>query len=276
MTEITRFLRYPGSKRKMLGFLMECLPKAEEIKGRYSEPFMGSCAVFFSLDPQNALLADINPDLVDLLSGIQTDPSGVWRVYRDFGDTKEDYHYIRDDYLPTSLTEKAARILFLNRTCFKGMWRTNLSGGFNVGYGGQGRRWAITEENLIAVSRTLKKAELRCSDFEIVISQSQSGDFLFLDPPYRPGEKELANGHYVGKFFKYEDQVRLSKSLHSATRRSVKWAMTISSHQDITKLYKNCYTVPIKKGTGRSPGIMADGPGEVLITNYPVTGGIRL
>ncbi len=84
------------------------------------------------------------------------------------------------------LITRAARTLYLNRTCFRGWWRYNAQGQFNVGYGGQGRRWAITEDDLIAVSRKLENATLQDGDFENVINSSQSGDFVFVDPPYQP------------------------------------------------------------------------------------------
>ena len=260
----------------MLDFLLQYLPHSEEISERYSEPFVGSCAVFFSVLPKKALLADINPDLINLLMGIKHDPYGVWLIYKDFGASKSDYHFVRDEYNPSTLTEKAARILYLNRTCFKGMWRTNLQGCFNVGYGGQERRWVINDENLHEVSESLKNADLVCSDFEKIIDQSKAGDFLFLDPPYKPGEKELINGHYAKKLFKYQDHVRLSQSLKRATKRKVKWLLTVSSNVEITKLYKNCFSTAIVKGTGRFPGVMMINPGEALIANHPISGGYRI
>ncbi len=155
----------------MLDFLGLYLPTSENIKGRYVEPFVGSCVVYFSVNPKSAILSDINPDLIDLLNGIKLSPCGVWQMYCNFGNDKSSYKVVRDEIIPKTIIEKAARVLFLNRTCFKGMWRTNLQGGFNVGYGGQERRWAITENNLIEVAEALSKAEISCEDFETTLQK---------------------------------------------------------------------------------------------------------
>ena len=267
-------MRYPGSKRRMLTFLAQHLPTSDELKGCYAEPFAGSAAVFFFINPRNAILADVNPDLIDLLRGIQSAPSKVWQIYCEFGDTKKDYQHARDEYKPISLEEKAARVLYLNRTCFKGMWRTNRNGDFNVGYGGQARRWVINEENLIDVSTALQRAQILCTDFEAVIYEMSTGDFLFLDPPYRPGEKDLFNDHYMGKTFTFADHQRLASVLNWAKRNGIDWAMTTSAHKEIVCLFQgNCF-LELPQGTGKSPGIISRNSGEVLITSYPRAGGI--
>src|SRR5688572_10920750 len=92
---ITKFLRYPGSKRRILTFLMQHLPNKDGITGKYLEPFVGSGAVFFSISPKMATLSDVNPDLIDLLLGIQKTPKDVWKIYQSFGNSKKDYEKIR-------------------------------------------------------------------------------------------------------------------------------------------------------------------------------------
>lgn len=228
--------------------------------------------MYFSLLPREAILADINQDLVDLLKGIQKNPKGVWKEYCKFGETKEDYNRARSSR-PNSLQSKAARVLFLNRTCFKGMWRTNKNGEFNVGYGGQERRWVISEKNLIDVSKALRKAVIVCSDFERIIEQAKTGDFIFLDPPYRPGACEEKNEHYIGKHFRLEDQKRLGKLLQIASTKNIQWAMTNTSHPDILRIYQGCYQLALPKGTGGMPGKLVEDSGESLLTNYPISGG---
>jgi len=271
-----KFLRYPGSKRRMVAFLMEHLPERCDIQGRYVEPFVGSGSVYFSINPTKAILSDVNVDLIDLFRGVRLYPEEVWEMYCGFGDTKRDYHQIRASNMKLTLAEKAARVLYLNRTCFKGMWRTNGKGEFNVGYGGQERRWVICEENLHQVSLALRKARLLCSDFDEVIHSLEPADFIFADPPYRPGEKEQINEHYYGKTFQFEDQRRLAKALSWASKHKIKWAMTNSSHPEILALYKGDYKLEFAKGTGRRPGLPAINPGEDLITNYQIEGGTKI
>jgi DNA adenine methylase len=270
---ITKFLRYPGSKRRILTFLMQHLPDGKDISGRYFEPFVGSCAVFFSVSPKKATLSDINPDLIDLLVGIKNHPKDVWMIYETFGSSKKDYQKIRANLQFESIREKSARVLYLNRTCFKGMWRTNKQGQFNVGYGGQDRRWVINEQNLIDVSLALKPARIKCADFETTIKSANAGDFIFLDPPYKPGSKYETNEHYVDGVFGIDHQRRLADILKWASRNKIRWAMTNTSHRDVVKLFSGCCKVKLPTGTGNLPGLMVERPGEVLISNYPLKGG---
>jgi len=269
-------IRYPGGKRRLLVFLQDYLPILDVSDGRYIEPFVGSGAVFFYLQPKRAILSDINPELIDLYRAIRYAPRKVWAAYCGFGNTKADYHRIRDDYKPKLLIERAARTLYLNRTCFKGMWRHNRDGHFNVGYGGQERRWVITEEDLVFCATALRGVTLKCQDFQPIIEQAEKGDFIFLDPPYRPGHKECSNSHYIWQQFKYSDYERLADSLQCAKSRHVQWAMTISSHEDILRLLKGNYILRIPRGTGKMPGILTSDSGEVLVTSYEIEGGKKL
>lgn len=263
-----RFIRYPGSKQRLIDFLLPYLPSANRIEGRFVEPFVGGGAIFFALNPSMALLSDINSVLIDLYRGIRNYPLKVWTIFQKYPPTKEAYYKIRDSNKELDLPSRAARTLYLNRTCFKGMWRENSDGQFNVGYGGQDRRWVINKETLLAVSKYLKKAELKVCDFEETIDNCNEGDFIFLDPPYCPGEKELIHNHYVYSKFTFVDHNRLAFVLEKASKRNIKWAMTTSSHKDITNLFKKYYIYPFLKGTGKSPGLMTKGNGEVLICNY--------
>lgn len=272
-SHITKFLRYPGSKRRILTFLVQHLPCGDEIVGRYMEPFVGSGAVFFSLFPRKAILSDINPDLIDLFTGIQKFPEEVWSIYRSFGSSKKAYGEIRRDRTLETVQEKAARVLYLSRTCFKGMWRTNKQGQFNVGYGGQDRRWVINKQNLVEVSLALQPASIRCTDFENTIRSAKAGDFIFVDPPYKPGYKCGNNSHYVDKAFDIDDQQRLADVLNLISLNQVKWAMTNTSHRNVIRLYSGCYKLNLPTGTGNRPGLLVEQPGEVLIANYPLRGG---
>ncbi len=166
-----------------------------------------------------------------------------------------------------NLAFRAARTLYLNRTCFKGMWRHNANGEFNIGYGGQDRRWVICEETLIEISKRLKHASLKCGDFEEVIDACQEDDLIFVDPPYRPGEREMVHAHYTYSKFSYYDHQRLAKALERASERGVEWAMTTSSHPDILSLFPKNQIIPLPRGTGRRPGILTNNSGEVLICN---------
>lgn len=263
-----RFIRYPGGKQRLINFLLPCFPLPGSIEGRFVEPFVGSGAIFFAFNPSMALLADINPALIDLYRGLRSYPLKVWEIFQKFPATKKAYYKIRDSQKELDLPSRSARTLYLNRTCFKGMWRENSNGQFNVGYGGQDRRWVVNKDTLMTVSKYLKRAELKTCDFEEIIDSCTNGDFLFIDPPYCPGEKELIHNHYVYSKFTYKDHKRLASVLEKVSKRKVKWAMTTSSHKDITNLFKKYRIIPFLKGTGKSPGLLTRKPGEVLICNY--------
>lgn len=262
-------IRYPGGKGRLISFLSQHFPLANKISGSYIEPFVGGGSVFFHIHPKRAILADLNGELIDLYRGIRSNPGKVWRIYRSLPTTKKGYNQVRKlKHVDLDLPNRAARTLFLNRTCFKGMWRHNSSGEFNVGYGGQARRWVISRKDLFLVARALRNVKLRCSDFEFIIDQANSGDYLFLDPPYRPGEREQLHDHYVGKEFTFTDHQRLARCLKRADNRGVAWSMTISSHPEILGLYKRFNIQSIPRGTGRKIGVLVENSGEVLISNH--------
>ena len=262
-TTLFPVVRYPGGKQAMLRFLSQYLPKSSEYTGRFIEPFLGGAAVFLFANPDRALLSDSNPEVIDLYRGINQNPEGVWQLYSSFGSTKDDYLRIRSWKSENlSPTERAARLLFLNRTCFKGNWRHNAKGEFNVGYGGQSRRWVISESLLIDVSLAFSNVDLRCTDFEETIELASYRDFLFLDPPYKPSERQLQNLHYGSNQFRFEDHKRLARCLERASERGIRWCMTTASHPDIVELFSSFRIIPVpsrRKGTTDS--------GQVAVLN---------
>jgi len=265
-----KFIRYAGGKSRLLKFLIPKLPNNDSITGTYVEPFVGSGAVFFYINPEKAILSDTNKELIDLYKGIKANPKQVWDIFENFPHTKKSYYQIRDDIntVDESLSYRAARTLYLNRTCFKGMWRYNQDGEFNVGYGGQDRRWAINRDNLYEVSKRLKRATLLNTDFEEVIDKLNPDDFAFIDPPYSANLRETREYHYNGFKFSFEDHQRLSRVLKRASRRGVKWAMTTTSHPDILELFSSFNKHILRLGSCEKIGVLTDNAGEVLINNY--------
>ncbi len=265
-----RFLRYPGGKQRILDFLSHRLPTRDTIRGNFVEPFVGGGAIFFALHPRVALLTDANAELIDLYRGLRRYPGEVWDHFRRFPSSKNGYYGVRArDPAALDLARKAARTLYLNRTCFKGMWRHNSQGQFNVGYGGQGRRWVVGEESLRVIARRLRRAVLRCCDFEESIEECTEEDFIFIDPPYQPGERELTHDHFAWSRFRYADHERLARALHRITQRSVRWAMTTTSHPDVLGLFRGYNVIPLPRGPRTKSGRPGGGEsGEVLIRNY--------
>jgi len=265
---LPNFLRYPGGKRRFLAHLSGYIPSRDQILGCYVEPFVGGGAVFFYLKPKRALISDINVELIDLYKAIRSNPQAVWEAYRSLPEGKEAYNWIRKlRHKDLDSVSGGARLLYLNRTCFKGMWRHNGKGQFNIGYGGAARRWVITWQDLNFVAELLQSASIVCIDFETIIDDCKASDFIFVDPPYRPHAKEQSNAHYTGQQFTFADQQRLASTLHHASVRGVPWTMTNSSHPDILDLYHDCDILPMPRGTGRTPGVLSEKSGEAIITS---------
>lgn len=265
-----RFLRYPGGKGKLIAFLQSIMPQGEGITGRYVEPFLGGGAAFLHIRPDTAILSDIDSELTDIYRGIRQYPHKVWEIYRSFPEGKEAYYQIRNtEYSAEPIYWRAARNLYLNRTCFKGMWRYGPDGRFNVGYGGEERRWVIRHKDLVELSRRLKGATILNSDFEPILAECRDGDFIFLDPPYKPGEKELVEAHYAYASFTFEDQIRLSIRLREiSTTHDLRWAMTNSAHEQICELYAGFVIERMRRGVSGIVGVHTDDTREVLIRNF--------
>jgi DNA adenine methylase len=263
------FLRYPGGKSRIADFLIEQLTGTKTAGRRLVEPFVGSGSFFFAANPKSALLADINPELIDLYRGIRRDPEAVWRRFRKFPSNKRAYYKIRSwSSTELDVSTRSARTLYLNRTCFKGMWRHNAQGHFNIGYGGQDRRWVIHRRDLVLVSQRLRKAVVRQADFEETIDQSGCSDFVFVDPPYRPGAREMVHDHYRFGKFSFLEHRRLAATLRRASKRGVRWALTTSSHAEILGLFRGHSIKRIPRCVGGGIGQLARSSGEVLIKNW--------
>jgi len=231
----TPFLKWAGGKRWLAS--AELLPIPSDYE-RYIEPFLGGAAVFFSLCPDRAILSDINPDLIGLYQIIKSDPAGLqnlMEVHQELHD--KDYYYKMRAYKPRCELRKAARFLYLNRTCWNGLYRVNIKGDFNVPIGTKDAV-VLDTDDFKNVSKTLKNATLKCVDFEKSIDQADEGDFLFLDPPYTV--KHNYNGFikYNEKIFSWDDQVRLQKAVVRAASRGVYIAITNADHNSIHQLYE--------------------------------------
>jgi DNA adenine methylase len=264
------FLRYPGGKAGILQFLSSFLPKRENIRGRYIEPFLGGGSVFLYLKPKRAIISDLNKELIDIYRGIRDYPYKVWKTYAGFPAGKKAYYKIRDEGLEDKpLYYRAARTLFLNRTCFKGMWRHNRKGDFNVGYGGEDRRWVFTRKDLVELSRLFNNAVIQHADFAVILDKCRDGDFLFLDPPYKPGEKEMTQEHYINGKFSFQEQIRLSEKLREVTKKyNINWIMTNSSAPEISELYHGFQIQKMPVGTSDIAGVRTKNSKEIFIMNF--------
>lgn len=235
---VTPFLKWAGGKRWLVRDHFDLFESMGA--SRYIEPFLGSAAVFFALAPKVALLNDANSDLIETYRTIQTSSKDVEeKLRRHHAAHSEEYFYAVRASRPTSSSGRAARFIYLNRTCFNGLYRVNKKGDFNVPIGTK-TDVILSTDDFAAVARALHGVELTAGDFEAVIDRACSGDFVFADPPYTV--KHNTNGFikYNERLFSWEDQERLKEALFRAANRGVSILLTNADHSSIRQLYKGC------------------------------------
>jgi len=231
------FLKWPGGKRWLVYSYADLFPLEY---GTYVEPFLGGGAVYFFLKPPQALLGDINAELVDAYRAIKGDwqalESSLRYRQRRHRETPDAYYYWLRSKNPNSLVQKASRLIYLNRTCFNGIYRVNRQGQFNVPRGTKDKV-IIESDDFESMSRLLASAELVASDFEALIDNACSGDFVFCDPPYTVRHNYNCFRKYNEVLFSWADQERLAHALLRAAERGVKVLCTNANHDSVRLLY---------------------------------------
>ena len=231
---LTPFLRWAGGKRWFVRDHTDLIPTRFRT---YIEPFLGSGVVFFHLRPERALLTDANRDLVTAFLGIRDQPTEVMRHLLAHAASHGAEHYrLTREADPPLLAERAARIIYLNRACFNGVYRVNLQGRFNVPMGDR-RTIVYDTDDFHTLSEALQGAEIGSSDFEIAVDRASSGDLVFADPPYTVRHNNNGFIKYNETLFSWDDQERLVKSLARAVDRGAKVLATNAAHDSVRDLY---------------------------------------
>ena len=229
-------LKWAGGKTQMLNDL---LPKVPSSYGRYIEPFFGGGAMFFALQPENAIIADSNPELINMYRQVAANVDEVIQYLKKYENTSEMFYTVREqEWTQLPKAEAAARTIFLNRTCFNGLYRVNKQGKFNVPYGKYANPKICDEDGLKAASEALKKAEILCGDYLLVLDHyAQPGDFVFLDPPYLPISEYADFKRYTKEQFYEEDHIELAKIIMRLQERGCHIILTNSNHPLVHELY---------------------------------------
>lgn len=241
------FLKWAGGKRWLFSEeFRRNLPKFD----RWIEPFVGGGAGFFSVLPQRALLSDANADLIHTYRMMRDKPQDLHEALSRHHRLHSTEHYYRvRDYEPVCDISRAARFIYLNRTCWNGLYRVNRQGQFNVPIGTKSQV-IFEHENFDEFSRVLKRAQLEIRDFEDTVDEARDGDVVFADPPYTV--KHNMNGFvkYNENIFSWEDQVRLSRSLSRARDRGASIISTNADHKSVRELYKDeFYLYPVYRSS---------------------------
>jgi DNA adenine methylase len=234
------FLKWAGGKRWLVNQCCHLIPTEYNT---YIEPFLGSGAMFFALQPKKAILADLSLELVETYDAIRIDWSSVLKTLRKHHRChSRDYYYHVRSSSPENPTDRAARLIYLNRTCWNGLYRVNRQGKFNVPIGTK-TEVCLPTDDFERVHQLLSRARLIGSDFEQVIEMAKSGDLLFVDPPYTTLHSENGFVKYNEKLFSWSDQVRLRDCLTRARQRGVSIIATNADHVSIRKLYCKGFSI---------------------------------
>jgi len=231
-------LKWAGGKQQMVDILRERMPSSSQC-GKYIEPFFGGGALYFSTLPDKAIIADINPDLVNLYQCVANDVEAVIESLSTMKNEEENFYKVRSLNVESlSKIEQAARIIFLNKTCYNGLYRVNKSGQFNVPFGKYKNPTICDANNLRTASGILKKAEIVQGDYKQVLRKyAKKGDFVFLDPPYLPVAKYADFKRYTKEQFYEEDQIELSKEVNRLQELGCYVILTNSNHPLVHELY---------------------------------------
>lgn len=279
------FVKWVGGKRQLLEQFRKLNFFPPEFfdtkKGTYFEPFIGGGAVFFDLQPNKAVLSDMNNELVVSYNVIKNNVDELIESLKKHKVSKEYFLKLRKkDISRLSDVEIASRFIYLNRTGFNGLYRVNKSGGFNVPFGKNKNPLICDEINLQQVSKVLKNVTIKHQDYKEVLTKAKKGDFIYFDPPYYPVSKTASFTSYVAGSFLDKEQIELRDIFDKLTERGCYVMLSNSNTDFINKIYtelknkkykNNCCVRINKVEAGRSINSKGSGRGkilEVVVTNY--------
>ena len=265
------FLKWAGGKRQLLPQMEKYFPKHYN---QYIEPFIGGGAVFFHLLPENSIVSDNNPDLINCYKVIKNDVEGLIKSLKKHRYEKNYYYEIRSldrdfkKFAELSDVEKASRSIYLNKTGYNGLYRVNSKGLFNVPFGRHKNPKICDETNLRNVSQVLKKVEIFLGSFEICLDFAEKDDFIYFDPPYFPLSDTALFTSYTKNSFDKSSQIKLFEVFMELNKRGCNLMLNNSYSEFILDLYKDFKIVILKAKRNINSNSQKRGLiNEVLILN---------
>lgn len=267
-------LKWVGGKRQLLNELTPLLPPRFST---YCEPFVGGGALLFHLKPNTAYVNDINGDLIRVYNVIKSDVETLITTLQNFKNEADYFYSVRDwdrdkeRYSSLSDIQKAARVLYLNKTCYNGLFRVNNSGEFNSPFGNYRNPNIVNAPTLRAVSSYLNNATIHLSslDYEEVLNTLPKGTFVYLDPPYDPVSDTSSFTGYSKGGFTHDDQIRLRKCCDDLDKRGLKFMLSNSATNFIREQYSSYHITIVKaKRAVNSDSTKRGEVDEVVVRNY--------
>ncbi|MDR0769186.1 MAG: DNA adenine methylase [Dysgonamonadaceae bacterium] len=272
---ISPFVKWVGGKRQLMDAIMEAMPKNIS-NYTYVEPFLGGGAVLFHIQPKNAIVNDFNSELINVYNVVKENLDELIADLKKHRNESEYFYHIRsldrsEDFAKTGKIQRASRLIYLNKTCYNGLYRVNNAGEFNSPFGRYKNPNIINEPVLRAVSSYLNSNNIQIlsGDYDDVLKNLDKNSFVYLDPPYHPISESSNFTGYIQGGWNIFDQVRLRKACDELTKKGVKFLLSNSASGFIKDQYRN-YNISIVKAT-RSINVDAGKRGEVeelLIRNY--------
>ena len=272
------FVKWAGGKRQLIPILNQNLP---ESFGTYYEPFLGGGALLFHIltdkNGQKCSISDLNSDLVlaytTIRDRIDSLIASLKNHEKNYQKDSESYYYSIRQSNPRSEIEKTSRLIFLNRTCFNGLYRVNSKGKFNVPLGKYSNPNIVNEENLHAVSNILQSSRIsiKCRDFEAVLRDAKKGDLIYFDPPYQPVSATANFTSYTNKDFTYDDLTRLAELCLKLDSRGCNVLLSNSDSKEVVEVFaKNTWKITRIEANRsiNSNSKKRTGHFELLIKNY--------
>lgn len=266
------FLKWAGGKARLIE---QFLPHLPDTFGNYYEPFIGGGAMYFHMRPDKAVISDVNERLIGAYVAIRDElPALTERLEVHAAKHSRDYYYRARERFNhgrnLSDLDRASLMIYLNKTCFNGLYRENRRGHFNVPIGSYVNPTVFREQNLHAVSAQLKKADIRVASFEHVLNNAKPGDLVYFDPPYVPLSATSSFTSYVGAGFDLAMQQRLAEVFTELAHRGCYVYLSNSDSDVVRELYRGWRMEPIL--AGRAINARASGRGavkELLVMGIP-------
>lgn len=259
------FIKWAGGKQALAGQIVDAMPEAF---ATYFEPFVGGGSVFFLRCPGQARLADANRWLIQTYEAIRDDWERVARILDKIPNTKEDFLRIRaESRSPNEPFRSAAYFIYLNKTCFRGLYRVNRQNHFNVPYGAYDRRY-YDSGNLQAVASALGGVEFKVGDFEAAVDSATGDDFVYFDPPYYKQGGHADFNRYTPEQFREGDHFRLAALCRELDAKGVRWLLSNSDTTFVRKLFDgfSCTRISARRDINLKSSRRAIE--ELLICNY--------
>jgi DNA adenine methylase len=272
---VAPFMKWVGGKRQIMPSIINVLPK--NLKNlTYIEPFVGGGAVLFGLQPSKAIINDYNLELINVYEVIKYNLDELISDLKKHKNESDYFYEIRGidrtkEFENLSKIQRASRIIYLNKTCFNGLYRVNNAGEFNSPFGRYKNPNIVNEPTLRAVNKYLNAndVEIISGDYADILKKIDRNSFVYLDPPYHPISESSSFTGYIKGGWDMREQVRLREACDDLTKRGIKFLLSNSSASFIKEQYKEYNIQTIKANRAiNSDGSNRGEIDEVLIRNY--------